>query len=252
LSLGGRLGAWRRRLDTPQLITVLAVVGIVIIALVAGVKRGYISSEKAIFFAVFVPSVIMHEVSHGIVALWCGDDTAKRAGRLTANPLKHIDPIGSLVVPVVMELTTGIPFGWAKPVPVSVNGLRHPRNQIVLVSVAGPLSNYLLATLAGVGLHFVISAHPFATGAWFWFAETLFELGIVNVIIGTFNLLPIPPLDGSAFVERLLPVSALPTYYRMRMGFMIVVFAVVLLDQNAFGSFYQHLENWYSSIFIPQ
>lgn len=263
MTLGGSAGDTRRRYDAPQLITALAIVGIIVIALVAGVRRGYLTATTLIYILVAIPSIMFHEVSHGVVALWCGDDTAKRAGRISANPIRHVDIVGTILLPIILALAHGPILGWAKPVPVSIGRLRHPRNQAVLVGLAGPASNYLLAAIAGLALHFAVASHqlasgyyvvpgtlPVSGGFWYWLTHVLALLGLVNVFIGTFNLLPIPPLDGSALVERLLPVSALPTYYRMRMGFMVLVFAFVWLDQGLLSSIYDHVLSWYFSIFL--
>ena len=114
------------------------------------VRSHQISTADVILFCVIVPSIILHEISHGWVALAFGDDTAKRAGRLTLNPIAHIDPIGTIVVPALMALSGLGMFGWAKPVPVNVGRLRHPRNETVVVSLAGPATNLLLAALAAV------------------------------------------------------------------------------------------------------
>ncbi len=99
-----------------------------------------------------VPSIILHELSHGVVALALGDDTAKRAGRLTLNPVKHVDPVGTLLVPAILSLSGLGAYGWAKPVPVSTNRLRSPRNHTVVVSLVGPLTNFALAAVLGRGL----------------------------------------------------------------------------------------------------
>ena len=243
----------------PTYVVIAAVVvGIVVLAL----RHHVLNEQTLIFLVVFIPAVMLHEVSHGVVALWCGDDTAKRAGRLTLNPIKHIDPFGSIVVPVVLALTGAPVFGWAKPVPVAINRLRHPRNQSVLVSFAGPATNVLLAAIAGFALHellrvWVLPTLPCAgvsvcyyapVSQWALVEQILFYFGIVNVVLAAFNMLPIPPLDGSALVERLLPVSALPAYYRMRMGFMVVVILVVFLDQNLLSRILGDVENWYLNL----
>src|SRR5208283_4023032 len=113
-------------------------------------RHHVLNEQTLIFFLVFIPAVMLHEVSHGVVALWCGDDTAKRAGRLTLNPLRHIDPFGSLILPIVLTLTTGFPFGYAKPVPVNLSRLRRPRDDAVLVGLAGPFTNIALACMGGL------------------------------------------------------------------------------------------------------
>ena len=236
---------------------VIAAVAVGVIAL--AIRHHVLNEQTLIFLVVFIPAVMLHEVSHGVVALWCGDDTAKRAGRLTLNPIKHVDPFGSVVVPVVLALTGAPVFGWAKPVPVAINRLRHPRNDSVLVSFAGPATNVILAAIAGLGLHellhvWVLRSRPrrfvcyAPVSQWALVEQILFYFGIVNVVLAVFNMLPIPPLDGSALVERLLPVSALPAYYRMRMGFMVVVLLLVFLDQNLLSRILGDVENWYFNL----
>src|SRR5471030_2598726 len=118
-----------------------------VVVFIALLLHHNITSDEVIFFVVVVPSVILHEVSHGWVARAFGDDTAARAGRLTLNPLVHVDPVGTLIVPAVMALAGVGVFGWAKPVPVNTVRLRSPRNQGVLVSLAGPLTNLILALI---------------------------------------------------------------------------------------------------------
>ncbi len=254
MNLQRRWHAARANLSLPNLVISLAVLGILVFAGVAAVQRHYLSEDTAIVLACFVPAVVCHEVSHGLVALWCGDDTAKRAGRLTLNPLRHIDPFGSIILPIIMALTTGIPFGFAKPVPVNIGRLRHPRNQAVLVGLAGPVTNILLACAGGLVLHFLhtgmfaqgdlIYSPPLSVGDQF-----AFYFGVVNIILAVFNLIPIPPLDGSAVVERLIPADLLPGYYRIRFGLMIIVLLVVVYDRAGMNTLFGHFEAWYVQIF---
>jgi len=150
-----------------------------------------------------------------------GDDTAKRAGRLTLNPLAHIDPFGTIILPALLILTTGRAFGYAKPVPVNPRQLRHPRNEGLLVSLAGPAVNIVLAVAAASGLH---SVHRAGT-----VRDVIFELGIGNVFLAAFNLIPIPPLDGSAVVERLLPRAWWPKYLQLRQYSFGLLLLIVLL-----------------------
>jgi len=254
-------GAHWRSLKSNQRLPTYIVIAAVAVGVIALALRHHVLNEQTlIFLIVFIPAVMLHEVSHGVVALWCGDDTAKRAGRLTLNPLKHIDPLGSIVVPVVLALTGAPVFGWAKPVPVSINRLRHPRNDSVLVSFAGPATNIILAAIAGLGLHELLHVwvppqscqtlicYYAPLSQWALVEQILFYFGIVNVVLAAYNLLPIPPLDGSALVERLLPVSALPAYYRMRMGFMVVVLLLVFLDQSLLSRILGDVENWYLNL----
>jgi Zn-dependent protease len=246
-------GAQWRSLKSNQRLPTYVIIAAVTVGVVALALRHHVLNEQTlIFLVVFIPAVMLHEVSHGVVALWCGDDTAKRAGRLTLNPIKHIDPFGSIVVPVVLALTGAPVLGWAKPVPVAINRLRHPRNDSVLVSFAGPATNVILAAIAGfalhVALHIWVPPYDAFISQLALVEQILFYFGIVNVVLAVFNMLPIPPLDGSALVERLLPVSALPAYYRMRMGFMVVVLLLVFLDQNLLSRILGDVENWYLNL----
>lgn len=197
-----------------------------VVALLSSAHR--ITTAEVILFCTIVPSIILHEISHGWVALACGDDTAKRAGRLSLNPLRHIDPVGTLIVPAFMILAGVGWFGWAKPVPVNVNRLRHPRNQGVLVSLAGPATNVLIAVIAAV--IFRAAGGPTATEFAFplW-TQILVWLGLVNVWLAAFNLIPIPPLDGSVLVERALPAAWWPGYLRLRRYAMPLLLIVVIL-----------------------
>lgn len=209
------------------------------------VRKHDLSSIQAIFYLCLFPSIILHEISHGVVALWCGDDTAKQAGRVSLNPIRHIDPLGTVILPVLLIVTTGYAFGWAKPVPVRVDRLRHPRNQAVLVGLAGPATNLLIAVIAGlvVKLYYV----PHLQGAYIipdtlpLVPKILVLLAFANIIIAVFNLIPIPPLDGSAIVERLIPQAWLPGYYRIRMGFLFVVLFIAFASRNLLGDVYSHL-----------
>lgn len=227
------------------------------LAVVAGIElaRHHVFTHyrlDVLFFAALVPTVVLHEIAHGVVAYWCGDDTAKQAGRLSLNPLRHIDPFGTIILPIILIATTGSSFGWARPVPVNVGRLRHPRNQALLVSLAGPALNIVLALLAGYAVRLLTHNDTLLpSGAAMWGVDFLFELGFVNAIIAAFNLIPIPPLDGSAVVERLLPGAALPGYYRLRSAMMIVVLAIVLLAPGLLtGLFNGALRLWSDAVFF--
>jgi len=179
--------------------------------------------------AVLVPSVILHEVSHGVVANHFGDDTAKRAGRLTLNPVPHIDPFGTVILPIILALSGFGAFGYAKPVPVTVSRLRNPRQHSLYVSLAGPAVNIAIALAAAVALRpliTVVGGTRYLDGTT---AEVIYRLGIINVILAAFNLIPLPPLDGSAVVERLLPRQWWPTWLKIRQYSMGVLILVVLV-----------------------
>jgi Zn-dependent protease len=218
--------------------------------LVFGIYRRHVLSQfDLIILLSFIPSVMLHEVSHGVVALWCGDDTAKQAKRLTLNPLRHIDPIGSVLLPIMLILTVHRAFGWAKPVPVRVDRLRHPRNQAVLVGLAGPATNILLSAAAGLAFHFLYTPTWNSFQPLPLFGEILYGFGLINLILAGFNLLPIPPLDGSALIERAIPQRYLAGYYRVRTGFLIVVLLVVLLFQAPLTDLFNWLQNlWLGAV----
>lgn len=217
-------------------------------------RHHVVDRYEVLFFVALVPTIILHEISHGLVAYWCGDDTAKRAGRLSLNPLRHIDPVGTILLPIVLIVTTGSSFGWARPVPISVDKLRHPRNQAVLVGLVGPLVNILIALAAGFAFRFLTNNGADLAGTvdqWPIGTAFLYELGAANAIIATFNLIPIPPLDGSAILERLLPASVLPGYYRLRSATIVLVIAVVLLAPGALsGLFAFALRIWGDAVFF--
>ena len=185
----------------------------------------------ATILAVLVPSVILHEVSHGFVANLLGDDTAKRAGRLTLNPLPHIDPFGTVILPLILSLSGFGAFGFAKPVPVTVGRLRNPRQHSLYVSLVGPAVNIVLAVAAALALRVFFTVET-PVGRFVEdspAADVLVSLGIINVILAAFNLIPLPPLDGSAVVERLLPATWWPTWLKIRQYSMGVLILVVLL-----------------------
>ena len=170
-------------------------------------------------------AVVFHEYAHGWTADKLGDPTARLAGRLSLNPIKHIDPIGMIVVPMVLRLLH-FPFviGWAKPVPVNFSMLHNPRRDMILVALAGPATNFSMAFLLSRLL--VLSPNAFV-------AQTI-QMGVlVNIIIGLFNLIPIPPLDGSRVVMGLLPARAARAYGRVEPYGILVV--LVLMNLGFFN-----------------
>jgi len=194
--------------------------------------------DVVVLLAVTIPSVILHEVSHGWAALRLGDDTARRRGRLTLNPIAHVDPIGTILLPAVLAAIGLGVIGFAKPVPVNVARLRRPRDHAVLVALAGPATNLVLAAVAFVGLR-LLGPERFEEGAVAWTpALVLYVFGAINVLLAAFNLLPLPPLDGSAVVERLLPARWLPGWYRLRRWSIVALIAVFLLLGSAVGGIF--------------
>jgi Zn-dependent protease len=183
--------------------------------------------------AVLIPAIILHEVSHGVVALAFGDDTAKRAGRLTLNPIAHVDPVGSVALPLLLAVVGAPIFGWAKPVPVNPRNLRNPRQQTLLVSLAGPATNIVLAIATGLVLRRAThSSLPI---------DLAIQFGIINVVLATFNLIPIPPLDGSAVIERFLPTKWWPGWLRLRQYSLAILFLLLFLLP---GNYLGHLFNF--------
>lgn len=169
-------------------------------------------------------AVSLHEAAHGWIAHLLGDPTAKRLGRLTANPLKHIDPIGTVVVPLVMMFVVGFPFGWAKPVPVDVRNFRHPQKDMALVALAGPASNFLMAIFWTLILVVVLKGG--LHGSFTVPLKTMAEVGVViNLVLMVLNLLPVPPLDGGRIVTGILPYKAALIFVRFEMiGMWVVIF----------------------------
>ena len=172
-------------------------------------RNGSISAQTIYFFGALVPSVILHEVSHGAFALLFGDDTAKRAGRLTLNPIPHVDPAWTLIIPGLLAFVGAPVLGMAKPVPVSPRRMRHPRNHSLIVALGGPATNLAISAAAVALLR---NLRPeFGTVTFM----LLNAFAVVNVYLAVFNLLPIPPLDGSAVVERLVPARHLTSYFKV-------------------------------------
>jgi Zn-dependent protease len=167
----------------------------------------------------------IHEYCHGLVALWRGDPTAKQAGRLSLNPVAHLDPFGTLM------LLFG-PFGWAKPVPVNYYNLKNPRRDSALVSVAGPASNILCAIIIGLILRFFQNSFIGADQALYLFLilKNAYE---INIGLSFFNLLPIPPLDGSNILISFLPRSKVEPYFRL-MRHVPMIFLVLIFVEFTF------------------
>ncbi len=180
--------------------------------------------ETIFFIAILIMSVIIHEISHGYVAYMLGDPTAKLAGRLTLNPASHIDPVGSIIVPTLMAMSgTGIIFGWAKPVPYNPYNLKNQRWGTALVGAAGALSNLFIALVFGLLIRFsdVLSlSGPFM--------EISMMIVILNIVLAVFNLIPIPPLDGSKVLFSLLPIKFHYIQEYLERYWIFLIFFVIL------------------------
>jgi Zn-dependent protease len=173
-------------------------------------------------------AITMHEAAHGIIAWSYGDDTAYKLGRVTLNPLKHVDPFGTVVLPILLYVSP-LPFvfGYAKPVPVAFHRLRKPRRDMIYVAAAGPMANFILALL---------SALLYRPAGWFpdpvatWLHLTLAHSIFLNLVLAVLNLLPLPPLDGGRIAVGLLPISLAAPLARMeRYGLLVLIAAFFLL-----------------------
>jgi Zn-dependent protease len=166
-------------------------------------------------FSLLIIAMTIHEFSHGLIAYRLGDSTAKYSGRLTLNPLAHIDPFGTIILPLFLFLSTGFAIGWAKPVPINYWALRNPKRDIIWVGLSGPLANIIFAFLLGILWRII----PLAQ-----FPALVFQkLIYINLLLGVFNLIPIPPLDGSRIAMGLLPPDLAARYSRIEpYGFIIV------------------------------
>jgi len=181
---------------------------------------------------VFLFAITVHEAAHGWAALKLGDPTAYNLGRVSLNPIVHIDPIGTIVFPIMLiVMRAPILFGWAKPVPVNPLNLRNPQRDNLLISAAGPLSNLTVAFLAFFGLIILKSLSPNTfteKGVFFYLVTSIFSIlyytVFINIILAIFNLIPIPPLDGSGILMGLLSEEAAQKYDRIRpYGFIIII-----------------------------
>ncbi|MFM5917002.1 MAG: site-2 protease family protein [Novosphingobium sp.] len=191
--------------------------------------------EAAALILPLIFAIVFHEVAHGLVARQLGDPTAARLGRLSLNPFKHVDPIGTVVLPGILALAHLPVFGWAKPVPVDARQLRNPRRDMMLVGAAGPGSNLVMAAIAALILGIVMKPYggeQEPAGVMHFVVLNLFNFISINVFLALFNLLPIPPFDGSHIVEGLLPEQAARSYAKFRqVGMLIPILLIVLLPQ---------------------
>lgn len=203
-------------------------------------------TDTIAFAIILIPcliiAIVFHEVAHGFAALALGDSTAKDKSRLSLNPIRHVDPVGTLLVPGMLSLVGGPIFGWAKPVPVRQDKLNNPRFGMMAVAAAGPGTNFVLAAIGAIALGLFVPADgqvmlrdngmsliADAAGEMLLLQSGLFYFILINTFLGIFNLLPIPPFDGSHILEGLLPPALAPFYAKLRPFGMVLFMGLVAL-----------------------
>ena len=194
-------------------------------------------AQLVIYVASLAVGIVIHESSHALAAYALGDQTARARGRVSLNPLKHIDPFGTIILPLILIAAGGPVFAYAKPVPIHLNNLKHPKRDEVIISLAGPASNLLLACLAAVILKLVFGRVLYGSG---WDIALALYRGFtyfmtVNLSLAFFNLIPLPPLDGSSVLVVFLKGKALQTYYQIQRYSMPILIVVLYILPELLG-----------------
>lgn len=192
---------------------------------------------KAVPIIILIGSIILHEIAHGLAALWCGDPTAKEAGRLSLNPIKHIDILGSIILPAFLVISgAGFWIGWAKPVPVNLFRCRNPRTGMWVTALAGPLTNIIIGIIFfGIYLVCIAFLENMSPKVFDIIKEVLVTGLLMNFGLAFFNLCPIPPLDGSKIIAANLPNNVMARYLSLeKFGFIIII----VLANTEFFSWY--------------
>jgi Zn-dependent protease len=202
-------------------------------------RKGTVDVQTLIFAAIslicFVPAIVIHEAAHGFVAHRLGDPTAKSRGRITLNPLKHIDPFGTVILPVILAVS-GLPvFGYAKPVPYNPRYFKNIKVGEVLTGLAGPAANLLMALIGAAACFAAVSFLPVTSELSRWVYTALYYFVLINLYLMFFNLIPIPPLDGSSVIMPLLPHKALPTWYQIQRYALPILMIVVIVLPMVIG-----------------
>jgi len=195
--------------------------------------KGNLLWDVSTWLVPLVIAIVFHEVSHGLVANALGDPTAKQRGRLSFNPIRHIDPFGTVVLPMLLAVSGAPVFGWAKPVPVVARRLRNPRFHMILVALAGPGMNLLLALLAAVMIAALVALAPSGIG-WAFLGQNLLNFMAINIFLAVFNMIPLPPFDGGHVVEGLLPPALATQYRKLRRYSLLLLIALLLIIPQMF------------------
>jgi Zn-dependent protease len=204
-----------------------------------------------------VVAIVLHEIAHGWVANAFGDPTARRLRRLSLNPLRHVDPFGTIVLPLFLAVAGAPVFGWAKPVPVVARRMRNPRLHMILVALAGPGMNLLLAVVGALALAALVALRPEAGLVSLFVALNLLNFVAINIFLALFNMLPIPPFDGGHVVEGLLPRRAAVHYAKLRrFGFPLLIVLIVLLPRlvpgvDPIGQLIGRPADWLTGALLP-
>jgi len=186
--------------------------------------------EIAVWLVPLVIAIVFHEVAHGLVARALGDPTASDRGRLSLNPIRHVDPFGTVILPMILALSSAPIFGWAKPVPVNFRRLRQPRRDMILVALAGPGINLVLGVIGALILAVTFAmAQGELRGAAGFVAANALNFVYINIFLGVFNLLPVPPFDGGHVVEGLLPKRQARNFRKIGRYSLIVLIVLLLV-----------------------
>lgn len=193
--------------------------------------------------AMFIPAIVLHEVSHGYVSYRLGDPTAKMKGRLNLNPIKHMDPFGTVLLPLMLWAANMPVFGYAKPVPINPNYYKDYRKGMLLTGLAGPTTNLTLALVAGLLVRFLLPLGDLATGSTLdatftplgWVVYAFYFFAQINLVLMFFNLIPIPPLDGSRVLPLFLSDKALMKYHQVERYGILIFFGALLLLPRILG-----------------
>jgi Zn-dependent protease len=202
-----------------------------------------------VYVVILLFSAIIHEVAHGYVAYLRGDNTAKMAGRITLNPIPHIELFGTILLPaMLLFFKSPVLLGWAKPVPLNYRNLKEPRKDIPLICLAGPASNILLAFLSGLGMHIVKYFPNFELRYSCLIEYSLYMMVVINVVLAVINLIPLPPFDGSKIITYFLPEKIATRYLNLNPYICLIVLCV-LLPSEIVWKFIYSIANFFVAAF---